>query len=195
MHAWENMHDCGSGMAPWVETYIASTKAEVAKTRTECKRPAPRRLSCWVTWRFDLRSHRNAMPLTVLEGYPKHAIRTKGTTSPTVLSPDSTVASRLQDLRQAMSELEGKLKEEQRRHAATRAEASATDAALTRKAAALQSAEAEQQQLKNQIQDTETLLRELTQAKLEESGNDAADRRAQHMHAVRAALSPGGHCD
>ena len=94
-----------------------------------------------------------------------------------------------------MCELEGKLKEEQRQHATTRAEGSATDAALARKAAALQSAEAEQQQLKSQIRDTETMLRELTQAKLEEGGKDAADRRAQHMHAVRATQSTGGHCD
>lgn len=96
------------------------------------------------------------------------------------------LAARLQDLRQALSELEGKLKNEQREHAATRVEVGTVETALQRKAATLRGAEAEVQQLKSQMRDTEALLRELTQAKLEEGGNDAADRRAQRMHAVRA---------
>lgn len=99
---------------------------------------------------------------------------------------DMRLLVRLQDLRQALSELEGKLKGEQREHAATRVEVGTFETALERKAATLRGAEAEVQQLKSQMRDTEALLRELTQAKLEEGGNDAADRRAQRMHAVRA---------
>ena len=83
-----------------------------------------------------------------------------------------------------MAELEGKLKQEKVQHAATRADAQTTAAALARKATALLGAEAEQKQMQESVRETEALLRELTHTKLEEGAQDAAARRAQHMHAV-----------
>eukprot|EP00892_Ulva_mutabilis_P009660 jgi/Ulvmu1/7066/UM033_0126.1 len=107
-----------------------------------------------------------------------------GASIETLKSDIKSKSAAIQELRQALAELEGVLKEEKRQHTTTRAEAGAAGAALARKVAALHAAEAELETVRGHGRETEALLRELSQAKLEDGGQQAAERRAQHMHAA-----------